>query len=110
MAHFVDVLARGEVIGIFAVVGYAPAKNDSAQVEPLAKFFPRLVQPTADAQAAVVGVNEYIYAIKHIAFKAMGVEAVVAGYFVVGVVIAKLFVVDDKCQRTTDHFPIDHHG
>ena len=108
--HLVYILLGGHLIGVCTVVGNPAARHNTAQVQPLAELFAGVVKAATQAHVAVVGMHEYLDAVEPVTLVGVGIEGVVAGDFVKGMVIAKVGVLDPNGQRAGHYFIVDFHA
>ena len=62
-----------------AIAGHAPAEDDAFQVELLDEAAARLVQPLADPEAALLGIDRELEAIEPVAGRIVAAAEAVAG-------------------------------
>ena len=77
------------------VVGYAPSKHDSLEVQFFTQFLAVFVHASRQAQASIVRMYKHFNAIKDVAFRIMCVKGLVACYLCIGVVAFYQIIVDD---------------
>ena len=104
-ADAVDVLLGTHPVGVLVVVGDAAAEHDRLEVELLAELLAVVVHASGQAQAAVVGVDEYLDAVEDVALGVVGREGLVAGDLCVGVVALDHVVIDDDREGAA-HDPL----
>lgn len=97
--HFFDVLRRGQLVGMVAVINDTAAGQNGPQVETAAQLFARLVQPPAQAVATVFGVDKHIQAVEGIAVVVVGDGHAVGDEVVIGVGVGKPLVIHLHRQR-----------
>ena len=104
-ADAVDVLLGTHPVGVLVVVGDAAAEHDRLEVELLAELLAVVVHASGQAQAAVVGVDEYLDAVEDVALGVVSREGLVAGDLCVGVVALDHVVIDDDREGAA-HDPL----
>ena len=104
--HCGNVLLRRHVFHVVFVAGNSPARHDGAKVEVLAQFLARFVQAATQTHVAVFGIGEYINAIQHVTLGVVRGGVNVAGDFHVGVLVAKLVIVDHHRKGSGNHLAI----
>lgn len=94
------ILLRPHLVGVLMIIRNASAEHDSLEVQLLAEFLTVFVHTSAEAEAAVVGMDEHFDAVENVTFGIMGVECLVAGHLLIGVVVIHHVIVDDDAQCT----------
>ena len=107
-AHLLDILLRTHPICVFMVVRDTAAEHDGLQVQFLAQFLAVLVHTACQAQAAVVGMDEHLDAVKDIPFGIMRAERLVSRHFGIRMVSFHQIVIHDDGKGATDNLVIGY--
>ncbi len=105
---------RREVVGgvrigapPLGVARHAPAEHDALQAEMFAQCAPRLVQPLADAQPPVAGIDADLHAVEPVAVRIVARGKPVAGDFVPAVRRHRRGFVDNEGRAVADDLAVE---
>ena len=107
-AHLFDILLRPHLVGVFMIVRNTAAEHDGLQVQLFAQLLAVLIHTACQAQAAVVGMDEHLDAIKDIPLGIMRAERLISRNLSVCMVSLHQIIIHDNGKGTTDNLVIGY--